>query len=318
MTHATVERRLKAVTKRFDEFNNTLPEPLLTLAGDLEKTLAHGNRHIVDCYGAKEAYPLLRLPLWLEDRYVTDGVLSGREGYGASAAYASLMGYLYIRIQDNVLDEPEQFDSAYLLLGNEYVREFFQTYHRLFEHGSRFWEYMRAYWLSTTNNTLWERTVCGGKFRQFEGGDLARIGGKLDGVKVSMAAVCILAGREDDIGRFGPVADNLNIASQLHNDAVSFIKDIKHDYFTCLIASTVGNGEGAEGRDVLWQASIKALTGSHLEDWLGSAAEYNDKALGLIGPGELPGLDEYVAAKNAHLSGLRKEITEIKRELLSL
>jgi hypothetical protein len=319
MMPVSVEKRLGKLARGYEEFVKGMPEPLIGQARALAKVLAPGSKDLVEHYGAKEAYPLLRVPLWLEDRYVSRGVLTGSEGYGTSSAYASLLGYLYIRIQDNVLDEPEQFDSAYLLLGNEYVREFFSTYHALFAHGSPFWGYMKKYWLATTNNTLWERLVCGGKIKEFDGGDLARAGGKLDGGKVAIASMCILAGREPDIARYGPVMDDLNIASQLHNDAVSVVKDQKHDYFTCLIASTVGSGEGAEaGRDILWEASIKALTGSHLEDWLGAAEQYNTKALGRLAPGELPGLDQYVKAKNAHLAELRKDILDIKRELLSI
>jgi len=313
-----IDKRLKAVARGYEGFVQGLPEPLSMLAERLPKSLAPEAKNLVEYYGAPEAYPLLRFPLWLEEKYITDGLITGAEGYGYSSAYASLMGYLYIRIQDNVLDEPEQFDSAFMLLGNEFVREFFGTLNRLFGHSSPFWDHFRNYWLATTNNTLWERMACGGNVSEFKNTDLAKIGGKLDGAKIPVAAICILAGREEDIARYGAVYDDLNIASQLHNDAVSFVKDLRHDYFTCLIASTLGNGESAPGRDILCEASIKALTGSHLEDWLEVAVEYNEKALELLEPGELPGLDEYVRGKNEHLTGLKKDILEIKRELLSI
>ncbi len=314
-----VEKRLTDASARYSAFVKSLPEPLRGQAKALAKALAPGSGSLVEHYGAVEAYPLLRFPLWLEEKYIGDKLFSESDGYGLDAVCASLYGYLYIRIQDNVIDEPELFNKDFLLLGNEYVREFFSAYHMLFPPGSPFWGYLRRYWLATANNTLWERQECGGKIRVFGDEDLARVGGKLEGGKISMAALCILAGREVDIARYGPVMDNLNIASQLHNDAVSFVKDLRHDYFTCIIAHTVGSAESAlESQDIFCKASIKALTGSYLEDWLGLAEDYNKKALGMLDKGELPGLTGYVAAKNAHLSGLKRDIAEIKKELLSI
>jgi len=313
------EKRLSAAATRYNAFVKSLPEPLRGQAKSLTKALAPGANSLVEFYGAVEGYPLLRFPIWLEEKYIKDGCLSEENDYGVEAVCASLYGYLYIRIQDNVIDEPELFNKDFLLLGNELVREFFFTYQWLFDPGSPFWDYMRRYWLTTTNNTLWERIECGGKLRAFGDEDLAKVGGKLEGGKISMAALCILAGREEDIARYGPVMDRLNIASQLHNDAVSFVKDLKHDYFTCIIAHTVGSAETSlEPSEIFCKASLKALTGSYLEDWLGLAEDYNSKALALLEPGELPGLAQYVKAKNAHLSKLKKDIAEIKKELLSI
>ena len=134
----TLEKRLKAVARGYEAFVAALPEPLSGQAALLAKVLAPGAKNLAEHYGAPESYPLLRFPLWLERKYVADGLLTGDEGYGSDTAYASLMAYLYIRIQDNVLDEPEQFDSTFMLLGNEFVREFFYTYQRLFGQNSPF------------------------------------------------------------------------------------------------------------------------------------------------------------------------------------
>ena len=315
----TINRRLEAVSRKYDAFISGLPEPMKALAERLSPTVAHGCKNPVQYYGAEESYPLLRFPLWVEDRYVSEGLLTGKEGYGIEAAAASLFGYLYIRVQDNVLDEPELFDPSYLLLGNELVREFFQIYHRLFLPDSRFWRYFRQYWLGTSNNTLLERQERGGRIKDFTFDDINNAGGKLDGAKISMAAICILAGRDDDILRFGESFDRINIASQLHNDAVSFMKDLKHDYFTCVIADAVGGSEAAfEKEDIIPNASLKALTGSFIEDWLEYSAVVNKDAIKVLGKDTLPGLEGYVRAKNAHLTDLEAEIKKIKKELLSI
>jgi hypothetical protein len=315
----TINRRLEAISKKYDAFIAGLPEPMKTLAESLSPTVAHGCKNPVQYYGAEESYPLLRFPLWVEDKYVSEGSLTGKEGYGIAAAAASLFGYLYIRVQDNVLDEPELFDPAYLLLGNELVREFFQIYHRLFPPDSTFWGYFRQYWIGTSNNTLLERQERGGRIKDFTSDDINNAGGKLDGAKISMAAMCILAGREDDIVLFGKSFDRINIASQLHNDAVSFMKDLKHDYFTCIIADAVGGSEAAfEKEEIIPNASLKALTGSYLEDWLEYSAVVNMDAVKVLGKDSLPGLERYVMAKNAHLSELKAEIMKIKKELLSI
>lgn len=314
-----LDRRLGSVLAGYNRLVKSLPDPLDKKAASLAKTLAPDYRNLVEYYGAKEAFPLLRLPLWLEDKYVSDGLMSTRKGYGVKTASAALYGYLYIRIQDNVLDEPDMFDPAFLLVGNEFIREFFYILHGLFPPGSPFWGYCTEYWRGTSSNTLWERQECGGRLRGFCTEDLARVGGKLDGVKVTVASICILAGKEEDIPRFCAAVDNLNIGSQLHNDVVSFVKDLRHDYFTTVIVNTLGGGEtGGEPEDLFCKASIAALTGNHLESWLAKAIEYNEKALKLLGPDGLPGLDLYVESKNAHLAGLGRDLVQLKKELLSL
>lgn len=315
----TINRRLEAVSKKYDAFITGLPEPMKALAESLSLAVAHGCKNPVQYYGAEESYPLLRYPLWLEDKYVSEGLLTGKEGYGIEVAAASLFGYLYIRVQDNVLDEPELFNPSYLLLGNELVREFFQTYHRLFPPDSRFWGHFQQYWLGTSNNTLLERLERGGRIKDFTSDDLNKAGGKLDGAKISMAAMCILAGRDDDMVRYGESFDRINVASQLHNDAVSFIKDLKHDYFTCIIVDAVGGSEAAfEKEDIIPNASLKALTGNLIEDWLEYSAVVNKDALKVLSKDPLPGLEKYVKAKNAHLFELMAEIQKIKKELLSI
>lgn len=313
-----MEKRLGSVLAEYNRLVRSLPEPLHTKARSLSKALAPEARNLVAFYGAAEAYPLLRLPLWLEDRYLSTGHIPDRKGYGVKVATASLFGYLYIRIQDNVLDEPDLFDSAYLLVANEFIREFFYILGGLFAPGCPFWDHFREYWRTTTNNTLWERVECGGRMRKFCPGDLEKVGGKLDGVKMSAAALCMLAGQEQDIPRYCRMVDNLNMASQLHNDVVSFVKDLRHDYFTSVIVNTVGCAEGCPDDEVFCRASLAALTGEHLEGWLARAAEFNEAALTEVDKGELPGLAEYVKKKNAHLRGLEKDLVQLKREMLKI
>ncbi len=313
-----LEKRLSSVGRRYSRLVRELPEPLRSKADSLKGALAPDARNLIEYYGARQAYPLLRFPLWLEDKYARDGRINARKGYGAKTAAAALFGYLYIRIQDNVLDEPDQFDSAYLLLSNEFVREFFEIYHGLFLPESSFWRYMREYWRGTSNNTLWERNACVGRLTSFRVGDLARIGGKLDGAKVSIASICLLADREADIPLLCRVMDCVNISSQLHNDVVSFVKDLKNKYFTSVIINTLGESESAARPDEIFRkAVVRALTGNHLESALTRARQYNERARGLMGPGELPGLDEYVRLKNEHLEEIGEELSQLKNEILS-
>lgn len=314
---AELEKRLKSVGRRYTRLVKGLPEPLRSLAVSLAGALAPGARNFIEYYGAKEAYPLLRFPLWVEDKYIREGRIPASKGYGVKTAAAALFGYLYIRIQDNVLDEPDQFDSGYLLLSNEFVREFFEIYHGLFPPASAFWGYMREFWRGTSNNTLWERNACVGRLTGFRAGDLARIGGKLDGAKVSIASVCTLADRDDDIAGLCRVMDCINIASQLHNDVVSFVKDLKNRYFTSVIINTLGEAESSVCPDEIFRkAAVRALTGEHLESALTRAVQYNERARALMGPASMPGLDEYVGLKNAYLRKLGEDLAKLKSELL--
>jgi len=312
-----MDKKLNAVARSYDILVSSLPEPLRSHAKTLVKALAPEHTSLVDYYGAREAYPLLRFPLWLEEKYVSEGLISPRDGIGVKVATATLFGYLYIRIQDNVLDEPEMFDTSYLLVGNELVAEFFAAYHSLFESGHRFWDYLRQFWRSTSNNTLWEWLTCNDRLREFGPSDMAKVGGKLDGAKISIAAVCLKAGKEPDIPRYCEVMDDLNIASQLHNDVVSFVKDLRHRYYTSVISKTVNTDKG-NGKDIFHSASLGALVGSELEDSLNASISHNETALGRLGEGELPGLDVYVRLKNEHLSNVKDELSRLKSEILSI
>jgi len=315
---APIDRKLSAVAGSYDVLVSSLPEPLRSHARLLVKALAPEHPSLVDYYGAKEAYPLLRFPLWLEEKYVGEGVLSPREGLGVKVAAATLFGYLYIRIQDNVLDEPDMFDSAYLLVGNELVSEFFSIYHSIFPAGARFWDYFREYWRSTSNNTLWEWLSCNGRITEFRSSDMARVAGKLDGSKISVAAICLKAGREADIARYVAVMDDLNQASQIHNDVVSFVKDLKHRYFTSVITRTVSSADADDHDEVFRSASLNALVGNELEESLSVSVYYNNLALGRVDKGELPGLEVYVRLKNEHLREVQDELVRLKSEIFSI
>jgi hypothetical protein len=314
----SIDKKLSAVARSYDVLASSLPEPLRGQARALAKALAPEHSSLVEYYGAQESYPLLRFPLWLEEKYVDEKLISPREGFGVKVATATLFGYLYIRIQDNVLDEPDLFDSAYLLVGNELIREFFTIYHTLFPAETRFWDYLREYWRATTNNTLWEWLACNGRLQDFDLGDLAKVAGKLDGSKVSIAAVCMKAGREKDISRYADVMDDLNVASQLHNDVVSFVKDLKHRYFTSVISKTVKGEEPVHHDEIFHFANLRALTGSNLEDSLSMSMHHNNMALGRVDKDELSGLDGYVHHKNLHLEAVKRDLSELKKEILSI
>lgn len=179
-------------------------------------------------FNRPDAPPLIFLPIWLGGSLDRDELLDVIE--------STALLYLYVRIQDDVLDEPETRGRAdWLLLGNALVWDGLELL-RGRVRGADFWRASRKAWLRFSSATAAERTELssGGA----GGYDEPRF--QVHCQKVAMAEIPLLAvlelGDRFELARHvSPLIAELGIAYGLTNDVVGFRRDVTAGMRTHLI-----------------------------------------------------------------------------------
>jgi len=183
------------------------------------------------------APPLLYMPIWLFDSFVQQGVLAPEQRPALIKILAATMqGYVYVRTQDDVLDEPEHADCSLLLLGNASCSGMTRVYAEVL--GARalpFWaEYDRAM-VDFSNLTLAERRAVlrddPYEIEQFE-----EHADKVAFARIPMLAVATMASRLDLAPMITTLVHQLGIAYGLVNDVVGWPRDLRAGQRTYLLA----------------------------------------------------------------------------------
>lgn len=301
-----VRAEITRVFERLERWTRALPEPLRGAGETLAQALgAPPDTPLVEAWGDRLDL-LVATPLILARRFPGRGI----ERLARDAAYGAVAGYFFIRIQDDVLDEPESIDTSYLLLGNELVAELFGTYRRLFPPRDAFWRYLDAYWRETSRFTLAERRGEHAEPGAPPEGDLARLGRKSGAAKIPMAAVCCAARRPAAIARYAAFLDTVHGAMQVLNDVVSLVKDLRHAHPSSVTdagAATAATSGGATPEAV----AGRMLLTTHLEDALDGARRGIDRARERLGPlGE--GFDDVLDARRHAIELVRADLVRTK------
>jgi hypothetical protein len=122
------------------------PRPLRLLASELVRTLGTRPRRY---FSGPDAAPILHLPIWLAGP-------SARRGL-PDLIEATALAYLYVRIQDNVLDEPTTRGHApHLLLANLLLADAMRLLAGYVDE-PRFWDLARSAWAVFSAETESER-----------------------------------------------------------------------------------------------------------------------------------------------------------------
>lgn len=98
----------------------SLPLPLRELSAQFLDTIADASGSHRSYFSSPFAPPLLYMPLWLADGLSKDRAVAARldPSVLARVLAATMHGYIGIRLQDDVLDEPTRSNPNLLLLGN--------------------------------------------------------------------------------------------------------------------------------------------------------------------------------------------------------
>ena len=290
--------------------------------GGLAEPLASLARPFVDGYGEATwshpySFPLAFMPWWILDaagRLPQTGVEFER---AVDYAYGTMAGYLYIRIQDDIYDEPDRpSDPRLLLVANELICESLCAFGRHQTPEGRFWSCFRRYWEDFGQATLWQMDAHRGRHTIPDESDLVRSGRRLSLAKAPCAAVLLDLGGTSRMEQMDQGMDLLQAANQLANDVASVTRDIESRNVTYPIALATGPEFDWTAADYRESALRCVLRSEAVERALERAADLHRRALAVMDGLASPWLDAFVSARIELLSCGAKEFTGLRLESL--
>ena len=278
------------------------------------------------------APPLLYLPIWLRDALASRGALPAHPGAALSEILAgSMLGYFYVRIQDDTLDEPERADPELLLLGNVC----FSGMVRLFasalggQAGGFFSAFDRAFADFSRLTLAEQRAVRGGE--PYPAALFEEHADKVAFARIPMLAVAALAGRLELEAPIRELVHRLGIAYGLANDVMGWPRDLRAGHRTHLLAeagldrATVDQIHGTTpgpARDILLAETAEQLRaplyeGSLLHTTIGRAIAAQKSAATVAQELDLGGFDAFSRERITWLEKLDRGIvaSTLKRVL---
>ncbi len=296
--------------KLLEERLSTLPPPLETLARRFLARISDGERGHRGYFSSRLAPPLVFLPLWLRERFRREHPSSVPSDEVTVRLVASAMwGYLYIRIQDDLLDEVHP-DRAQTLLGNVCGWELARLLETLTGDSTAFRAAFERAWFDFTRWTLaeHEQLLSNAPYSDEQFEQHAR---KVAFARVPALALCVLAGRTELEPLVERLIDQLGVAYGLTNDVVGWQRDLSNGHRTFLLARagfTRGEPlESARGkvREALYGRGLLSATLEDSATWQRRAAQ-TAEALGLVE------FSDYTRERLALLDELAREASLVR------
>jgi hypothetical protein len=226
------EREVKAAWSRVDEHLSSLERPLSTQWKEDSTALAerHRARRVSDLLTNRDMFPSIPLIWWM-------GEALGVEDHQVMAdlSEGAFYGYLYFRLQDDVMDEQAR-NTGGLLVANVCIERFHEIYRRHFALDSNFWPLWRQLIQTYSATTLWELRRRFDTRRIYTSNDLERLGDKFIPAAAPPVAVACLAGREDVTGEVVELVKCLGRGLQLVNDHKGIAHDFRTRNYTAVIS----------------------------------------------------------------------------------
>jgi hypothetical protein len=279
---------LDRVWRRLDARLDALPGCLGELGRSWRAAIRAGER---DYWSLPDAAPLMHLPIWAG---------AGADGL-EDVLEATALSYWYVRIQDNLIDEPESRGQAALsLLGNVLLWDAAALWARV--PGPWFPGAAREAWLRFSERTEAERRVCAAPVAYPEA-DFVAHAEKVALAEVPVHAVRALRGLPFD-PRVRRLVHLLGLAYGRVNDVMGMGRDIRAGANTFLLATArARTGAGTE-------AGVVATP--LLEEFLDAAAGHHREAVApAIGLG-IAGFDAYTDERLARLAEIRHGVTILR------
>ncbi|MFZ5823169.1 MAG: hypothetical protein ACOY94_02305 [Bacillota bacterium] len=239
----------KAAWSRIEEELAALPPPLRREALVLRRSMAARNQAAdgAGYFDHPDSYPTPQVIAWLGERY-----LPAEPDFVERVLTASLWLFLYIRLQDDVLDDPAARREG-LLLGNICVQRGMAELYRLLPEAGAFRQEAEAAWTAFSAATAWEKAAHWGRQAPFGEADLDLLGEKFAAIRIPVAAILCRAGRPDLIPCYGGVLQDLGTAVQMANDLHNWEEDLAAGNFTYFLtlagddpAQAIAGGMAAE------------------------------------------------------------------------
>lgn len=241
----------------------SLPNPLRGLATAFLEAVATDTHSHRSYFSSPLAPPLLYMPLWLFDGLVARGdIPASMSSVLVHILAGTIQGYIAIRIQDDLIDEPGRTDPNLLLFGNTCFSGMITEYvEALRGSAPEVWSSIDRAITEFSRLTLAEQqTVHQDKpyaLEQFE-----EHADKVAFARVPMLVVAALAGRLDLEQHICTLVHRLGIAYGIANDVLGWPRDARAGQRTWLLAST---GVTQSELDVLGQVENDAAKAQVLE-----------------------------------------------------
>jgi hypothetical protein len=276
-------RRLRTVIDKIIRQIRTYPQPLRQLGREWWTTLGPDP---YGCHSAPDASPLLHLPIWMAVGRTHRAALPAAHLHAILQATALL--YFHIRIQDNVLDEPQtRGRTPQLLLGNVFFLEAWERL-RALPLSSRFWSRAQEAWRLFSSETEAERRQLQ-RTTPYSSALFRRHARKVALARIPLYAV-VDGDRTVDKNAIDSFIDRLGEAYGLVNDVIGVERDLLAGMRTYLIATVEEALPSRHRRDPV-SLRRRLLEHPHLERFLERAIALHRRlrplgeALGIAGMG---------------------------------
>lgn len=297
----------------------SLPPPLRGLATQFLQSIALASGSHRNYFSDPLAPPLLYMPIWLFDSLVEQRQLSPADHSALIKILAgTIQGYLHIRTQDDVLDEPARADANLLLFGNACSSGMVAAYvEALGTHSSQFWtEYDRAVVDFSCLTLAEQHAVKQDNFYEVERFD--EHADKVAFARIPLLAVAALASRFDMRPSICSLVHELGIAYGLVNDVVGWTRDLRAGHRTHLLA-TAGlthaelrhlhqipddTARTAAGETLAERLRENLYQGRLLHESLGRALHHHERARDTARALGLFGFEQFHIDRTAWLSAL--------------
>lgn len=176
-----------------------------------------------------------RIDLHLPDTGVVDAVAEG-----------TLALYLYLRVQDDIVDEPALFDPSNVYAGEIFAGKSAEAFARAVGAQPVFWSFRSQALADLAGESAWEidvyRSVDPMRAGERAEDDAARLGAKLAPCAIPLAALSVAAGRASDLQWLLPFARALGAGLQIHNDLLNARDDHAGGRLTPSLAALYSGG----------------------------------------------------------------------------
>jgi len=229
------------------------------------------------------AAPLLGPYFAMTEAFRRDLELPG-EGAIDEVGKGAVALYLYLRIQDDVIDEPMTFDPSYFYVAELLAGASAEAYARAVGDRAVFWSFRRAILDDMARASAWEidayrvidRAEAGARAEEHA----EVLGSKLAPVAIPLAALAAAARKEEHLAWLGDFARGFGAALQIANDLLNAREDHAAGRLTPSLAALYAGGRVAEGADAsrVWPA----LAGdAALPRMVGAARRFAEAAVDL-------------------------------------
>jgi len=298
-----IDERILTAWRRVDEDLTALPGPLGSLWHQYATTLAHraAVEDLSKALQRPEAFPSLPLLWWtaslvgFEDEQALDEL-----------SYGTLMGYLFIRIQDDVLDGHTKSEN--LLVANAAQERFQEVFRRHFGTKHRFWDIWLSWLVDFSAATAWEIQEHRNRRQTFTTPDLDRLGEKFLPAAAPPAALAFTAGRDELVRPIRELVTTLGSGLQLINDHRGIRHDFETNNYTAVITDILVTVPKIRLAEELAFPN-RALTTDAMERNLRRARIYLERAADL---GRAMGMSQVAAYVQEHQEAILVELERLK------